>query len=136
MSKAIRLQPWLSSKDYDPSDQNQNLYDALRDVIGSKYSDESCRLLSEDFLVYDGNDDVVNNQCHNSVTESARVMPLLEFRLPKQQGKAASCWQHFNIRNMPDLLQPMNACKLVDQRGVVVGLQPQLIDAISREVAS
>ena len=82
MSKAIRLQPWLSSLDYDPSDQNQSLYEELREVIGGKYSEESSQLLSEDFLVYDGNYDV-NSQCHKSVKE-ARVMPLLEFRLPKQ----------------------------------------------------
>ena len=36
---------------------------------------------------------------------------------------------------MTDLIQPVNICKLVDERGVVVGLQPELIDAISRQIA-
>lgn len=40
LSRAIRLQPWLKDlrTKYDPSDQNQSLLDALREVIGSKHA--------------------------------------------------------------------------------------------------
>ena len=63
-----------------------------------------------------------------------RVKPLFEFKLPKQGGKA-SCWQEFTLRNMPELLQPVEACKFIDERGVVVGLQPDFIDNIAMQVA-
>ena len=95
---------------------------------------ESSRIFSEDFLVQDGaaqdntgcstNQDTVNNK-------KSRVKPLLEVRLPKNTSRR-SCWQELNICNMPELLHPPNIFKLVDERGVVVGLQPELIDAISR----
>ena len=45
------------------------------------------------------------------------------------------CWQSLNIRNFPELLQPKDISKFVDERGVVVGLQPELIDAISHKIA-
>ena len=39
------------------------------------------------------------------------------------------------MRNKPEWIQPRDVCKLIDRMGIVVGLQPELIDAISREVA-
>ena len=114
---------------YDPSDQNQSLYGVLREVIGSKHSEESIRLLSEDFLVHDGLKDV------NRAGDENQVTPLFEIRLPKHDKQVASCWQQFTIRNNPEVIQPRDVCKLIDRMGVVVGLQPELIDAISREVA-
>ena len=45
-----------TSSNNDPSDQNsmRSLYDDLREVMGSKHSEESIRLLSDDFLVFGG----------------------------------------------------------------------------------
>ena len=51
------------------------------------------------------------------------------------QGEG-SCWQELTIKNMRDLLQPLDTFKLVDERGVVVGLQPVMIDAFARQIAS
>ena len=63
---------------YDPSDQNQSLYEVLREVMGSKHSEESIRLLSDDFLVHSGGIDASHTGDENGVT------PLFEIRMPKQ----------------------------------------------------
>lgn len=36
---------------------------------------------------------------------------------------------------MPELLQPKTASKLIDENGIVVSLQPNLIDTVSRQMA-
>ena len=115
--------------------------------MGSKCDDVSSRLLTEDFLVQIGlnaDNNYQGNQaneascspirCSQTTEKSSIVKPLFDFRmLTQSQG---SCWQELSIKNMCELIQPLNTFKLVDQRGVVVGLQPVLIDAISRQIAS
>lgn len=64
---------------YDSSDQDQSLYEVLREVMGSKHSEESIRLLSDDFLVHSGGIDV--GRAGDDVN---CVTPLFEIRMPKQ----------------------------------------------------
>lgn len=37
---------------------------------------------------------------------------------------------------MPDLIKPKHACKLVDEKGIVVCLQTELIEAIAKRIVN
>jgi len=47
----------------------------------------------------------------------------------------SSCWQELWLRDIPDLLQPKHIPKLIDEKGVVVGLLSEQIEAFSRVIA-
>lgn len=63
MSKAMRLAVWLGK--VSPSElenDSVSLQESLCDAMGSKCGDVTSRLLTDDFLVLDGNDDEENEK--------------------------------------------------------------------------
>jgi hypothetical protein len=83
-----------------------------------KEEDTRAQLLSEDYLLME--DPSENCDCPCELTQQAyRIQPLFKFKLIEQES---SCWQELCLRNIPDLLQPKHISKLIDEKGVVVGL--------------
>ena len=74
----------------------------------------------DEFFVLDGADEG---------RQDLEVTQLLPDGLPT--NRKGSCWQELVIKNIPELLEPKHASKLLDQTGIVVGLQPQLLDPIA-----
>jgi len=129
MSKVIRLQQWLKELPHDAADLNDALQFTIKKSEEFKY-----RLHSDDFLILDGGG--LKRSGDESMTASdlgAQVKPFFDLRFPGP-GKG-SCWQSLTVRRLPELTDIKSACKLFDQRGIVVGLQPELIDAFSLYVA-
>ena len=60
LSKAIRILPWLKDLRDEIKNTDFNLHEKLCSIMGSKNYSERTRLLTDDYLVLDGED----QQCH------------------------------------------------------------------------
>ena len=107
----------------DENNPQLNLHEKLCQIMGNKSNSEGMRLLTDDYLVLDG-DDTLKKGLDGCPTQDTplKVRPLFELGFPLQGG--LSCWQELTIRKLPELLEQKSACKLLDQAGIVVGLQP------------
>lgn len=100
-----------------------------------KEEDTRAQLLSEDYLLMD--EPIQNcDFSFETVKQAYRVQPLFNPKLKfKMIDQESSCWQELWLRDIPDLLQPKHISKLIDEKGVVVGLISEQIEAISRVIA-